>query len=117
MRQALLLFLTVFCVACVVAFQVINAYAERDVESISKLAASEHVSENRDRLAIRTERHKSLSDMRYDFGFYGWVVAIAALLYSLRLIRKYQLIEDQNETLRADLREKKIAEQVEASDR
>ena len=112
MRQGLLLVTIAFCVACIIAFQVINRYAEKDVQSLSKTRTSEAVFENHAQDIVLIKRHQSLSNMRHHLGIYGWVLAIVALLYSLRLIGKYQLIKDKNETLRADLRERKIAEQA-----
>ena len=47
----------------------------------------------------------------------GWCVGIGALLYSLRLLRRHEIVSDENATLKADLEEKNVAEQVAASDR
>ena len=110
MRQGILWFIIVFSAASMVAFHMTSVYAERDVKSLSKFKLSETLAESRDQVAIRIERYASFSNMRYNFGLFGWMTAIAALFYTLRLAGKYEVIENRNETLRADLREIKIAE-------
>ena len=97
---------------------VFHAYANSDIRSLSKLAVDgPHSSSERDiKISKITRRLEGLSESAQTFGVYGWCVAICALLYSTRLLRRNQLLEDKNATLEADLEEKKMAEQVAASD-
>ena len=96
-----------------------SAYAASDVRSLSKLVIDgPHSGSDRDKRITRvTERTTELSETATKVGVAGWMLAIGALLYSLRLLRRHEIVSDENATLKADLEEKNVAEQVAESNR
>ncbi|MCP5537259.1 MAG: hypothetical protein H7A51_13645 [Akkermansiaceae bacterium] len=119
MRQALLLFLTAFCVVGLLTTLLLSGYASKDVRRLTTMALNESPDEieRHNRVLKVQQRALRFSDYYSNVLSAGWMVAIGALLYSLRLLRRFERIADQNATLKADLEEKNVAEQVAASDR
>ena len=118
MRQACLLFLTFVCVGGILTTWLFSAYASSDIRTLSKLAMDgpHSASKKDDRIVKVFQRTKRLSEYATNVGVSGWFVAIGSLLYALRLLRRFERIGDENATLKADLEEKKVAEQVAAPD-
>ena len=119
MRQALLLFLTAFCVVGLLTTLLLSGYASTDVRRLTTMALNESSDEIEQHNSVLKVQQRALRFSEYysNVGSTGWMLAIGALLYSLRLLRRHEIVSDENATLKADLEEKNVAEQVAASDR